>query len=99
MKTYTPPADKEKECAVGCVMEKLGFIKDVTMIWDVVKASNPDRYDTPENVEKANQVVDACAKIVSGKGTDLCELGVKGITCLRDQTEKAQLQFPHFSFE
>ncbi|CAH1391414.1 unnamed protein product [Nezara viridula] len=99
MRSFIPSEDTEKKCAVGCVMEKLGYIKDLTMDWEAVKSDHPSKYDTPDKVEKANKVADACVKIVSGKEADLCTLGLKGLACLHDQSQKLQLPIPDFSFE
>nr|BCX55338.1 odorant-binding protein 2 [Plautia stali] len=99
MKNEKLPEDKEKQCAVGCVMDKMGYVKDSTMDWDTVKAANPQKFDNPEDVEKANQVSDACAKAVSEKEADLCVLGVKAIKCIHENAAKFQLQKPEFSLE
>ncbi|CAH1391411.1 unnamed protein product [Nezara viridula] len=99
MKTDKLPEAKEKQCIVGCFMDKMGFVKDLTLDWATFKISNPEKFDSPEGIDKANQVVDICAKTVSEKEKDLCQLGVKTITCLHEQAQKVQLQLPDFSFE
>ena len=37
-------------------------ITDLTVDWEKVKTSNSQKDDTPELVEKANQVADTCSK-------------------------------------
>ncbi|XP_066908955.1 uncharacterized protein [Halyomorpha halys] len=93
------PEDKEKQCFVGCTMNNLGYVKDLILDWNEVKKTNPEKFDTPEEVEKANTVADACAKTVSGKHPSLCELGVRAIKCMHQESQKIKLPIPDFSFD
>lgn len=37
------------------------------MDWGKIKADNPGKFDSPESIEKGNQVVDACSKSKTSK--------------------------------
>nr|AIU64821.1 putative odorant-binding protein 4 [Euschistus heros] len=93
------PETKEQKCVVGCFFEKMEYVTDNKVDWEKVKALNPQKYDTPELVEKVNQVTDECAKVVTGKYSDICELGTPAIKCLKEEAEKIQLPKPDVKFD
>uniref|UniRef100_A0AAT9TZB6 Odorant-binding protein 12 n=1 Tax=Eocanthecona furcellata TaxID=696902 RepID=A0AAT9TZB6_9HEMI len=99
MKQSKLPESKEQKCVVGCFYEKMGYVTDNKVDWEKVKALNPQKYDTPELVEKVNQVTDICSKVVTEKATDICELGVQAIKCLKEEAEKVQLPKPDIKFD
>nr|AOV87044.1 odorant-binding protein 27 [Halyomorpha halys] len=93
------PEDKEKQCLFGCLIDNMGYVKDLTLDWNLIKASNPEKFDRPEDVEKANTVTDTCAKTLSEKQPSLCELGVNAIKCIHQESLKIKLPKPEFSFD
>ncbi|KAE8573014.1 uncharacterized protein [Halyomorpha halys] len=99
MKQSKLPETKEQKCVVGCFFEKMDYVTDHKVDWEKVKALNPQKYDTPELVEKINQVTDTCSKVVTEKSTDICELGVPAVKCLKEESEKVQLPKPEVKFD
>nr|WVD93589.1 odorant binding protein 12 [Graphosoma rubrolineatum] len=93
------PETKEQKCVVGCFFEKMDYVTDHQVDWAKVKALNPQKYDTPELVEKINQVTDTCSKVVTEKYADICELGEPAIKCIKEEAEKIQLPKPEIKFD
>ncbi|CAH1391415.1 unnamed protein product [Nezara viridula] len=93
------PETKDQKCIIGCFFEKMDYVTDHKVDWEKVKAMNPQKYDTPDLVEKINQVTDTCAKVVTEGSTDICELGVPAIKCLKEEADKVGLPKPEVKFD
>nr|BCX55341.1 odorant-binding protein 5 [Plautia stali] len=93
------PETKDQKCIVGCFFQKMDYLTDNKVDWSKVKALNPQKYDTPDLVEKINQVTDACSKSVTQTSSDICEVGVPAIKCLKEEGDKVQLPKPEVKFE
>lgn len=65
LKSFIETKNKRNSYSTSILFNKLSTILQLTdnkVDWAKVKALNPQKYDTPELVEKINQVTDACSK-------------------------------------
>nr|BCX55347.1 odorant-binding protein 11 [Plautia stali] len=93
------PSNKAQKCVAGCFFNKMGYVTDSKVDWAKVKALNPKKYESKDLIAKADKVADACAKVVTQKITDVCELGIPPMKCLIEESKKAQLPKPDIKFK
>nr|BBU59748.1 posterior midgut dominant protein [Coptosoma sphaerulum] len=87
------------KCAVGCWLDKMGYIKNKKICWDSIKKDAQNLYEDEEDIEKAKKVVNEVAEEWREKITDKCREPVRALRFLIKKAKKRGLPKPDYHFK
>nr|BBU59747.1 posterior midgut dominant protein [Coptosoma parvipictum] len=87
------------KCAIGCWLDKMGYIKNKKICWESIKKDAQNLYEDEEEVEKAHKVVDEVSEQWREKITDKCREPVRALRFLLKKAKKSGLSKPDYHFK
>nr|BBU59749.1 posterior midgut dominant protein [Brachyplatys vahlii] len=87
------------KCAVGCWLDKMGYIKNKKICWDSVKKDAQNLYEDKDDIKRAQKVVDKVSEDWREKITDKCRQPIRALRFLLKKAKKAGLSKPDYHFK
>ncbi|KAL1456973.1 hypothetical protein WDU94_001653, partial [Cyamophila willieti] len=91
------PADESQRCFLECVYKDLDIVKDNKFDAEVVQSLAKERFpDGGENLTKASNMIDTCAKEIAPDATESCAMGKAVRSCFFKYADEVRREFVLF---
>nr|SAJ59037.1 putative odorant-binding protein [Triatoma brasiliensis] len=81
----TLPVTQDFKCMLTCQDERLGYVNNQVINWDLMRVAQNIYYQDYDNVEKYVEVVDNCEKNGITENEDTCDISFQITECFRKQ--------------